>query len=577
MDTAFILLSAFVLSFVALLVFIWSQSHGLFDRRASGAEIIFASGEIGQVEEPAASLQQQGQLQSAMNAVKAPPASQADAQALRDRAQADASTAPLVLFLFCCAVVWLLVASAAGLTASVKLHEPDWLTQQAWLTFGRIRTLHLNAVAYGWAPMAGLGIAMFVIPRLLNRPLMGARYALVGAMLWNAALIAGLGSVAVGISDGMEWLEIPWQIDMLFAAGGALMAMPLIYTLVNRRVAHLYVSVWYMACALFWLPVLFIVAKIPGLHQGVQQAAVNWWFGHNVLGLFYTPLALASVYYFLPKVIGRPIQSYNLSLLGFWGLAFFYGQVGGHHLIGGPVPQWMVTLSIVQSMMMIIPVLAFTVNQYQTLQGHLGALRHSPTLRFIGVGGLMYTVSSIQGSFEALRSMNAVTHFTHYTVGHAHLGLYGFVSFVFFGAMYFVLPRVTAREWPYPRLISAHFWLAFIGIAIYFLSLTVGGWLQGSAMLDAKQPFMSSVALTLPYLRGRSVGGGLMVLSHLVFAWHFISLVLQRGPQRQGAAVLSGQWNKGGARWKARSSCWPGPSPSRAAKLRKACEVSSMP
>ena len=548
MDTAFILLSAFVLSFVALLVFIWSQSHGLFDRRASGAEIIFASGEIGQVEEPAASLQQQGQLQSAMNAVKAPPASQADAQALRDRAQADASTAPLVLFLFCCAVVWLLVASAAGLTASVKLHEPDWLTQQAWLTFGRICTLHLNAVAYGWAPMAGLGIAMFVIPRLLNRPLMGARDALVGAMLWNAALIAGLGSVAVGISDGMEWLEIPWQIDMLFAAGGALMAMPLIYTLVNRRVAHLYVSVWYMACALFWLPVLFIVAKIPGLHQGVQQAAVNWWFGHNVLGLFYTPLALASVYYFLPKVIGRPIQSYNLSLLGFWGLAFFYGQVGGHHLIGGPVPQWMVTLSIVQSMMMIIPVLAFTVNQYQTLQGHLGALRHSPTLRFIGVGGLMYTVSSIQGSFEALRSMNAVTHFTHYTVGHAHLGLYGFVSFVFFGAMYFVLPRVTAREWPYPRLISAHFWLAFIGIAIYFLSLTVGGWLQGSAMLDAKQSFMSSVALTLPYLRGRSVGGGLMVLSHLVFAWHFISLVLQRGPQRQGAAVLSVQWNKGGAR-----------------------------
>ena len=545
MDTAFILLSAFVLSFVALLVFIWSQSQGLFDRRASGAEIIFAPGEIGHIEEPAVSRQQQGQLQSAMDAgVRS--GAQADAQSLLDRAQADASTAPLVLFLFCCAVVWLLVASAAGLTASVKLHEPDWLVQQAWLTFGRIRTLHLNAVAYGWAPMAGLGIAMFVIPRLLKRPLMGARYAMLGAVLWNAALITGLGSVAVGISDGMEWLEIPWQIDLLFAAGGALMAMPLIYTLVNRRVEHLYVSVWYMACALFWLPVLFIVAKIPGLHQGVQQAAVNWWFGHNVLGLFYTPLALASVYYFLPKVIGRPIQSYNLSLLGFWGLAFFYGQVGGHHLIGGPVPQWMVTLSIVQSMMMIIPVLAFTVNQYQTLQGNLRALRYSPTLRFIGVGGPMYTVSSIQGSFEALRSMNAVTHFTHYTVGHAHLGLYGFVSFVFFGAMYFVLPRVTAREWPYPRLISVHFWLAFIGIGIYFVSLTVGGWLQGSAMLDAKQSFMSSVAITLPYLRGRSVGGGLMVLSHLVFAWHFMSLVLQRGPQRQGAAVLSVQWQKGG-------------------------------
>lgn len=545
MSTAFILLSAFVLSFVALLVFIWSQSRGLFDRHPRGAEVIFETGELGQAEEPAATQVAQAQLQDLLDAQsQALHRPTADLAALQERAQADASTGPLVLFFFCCAVVWLVVASAAGLTASLKLHEPDWLVSHAWLTFGRIRTLHLNAVAYGWAPMAGLGITMFVIPRLLKTPLMGARYALVGAILWNAALIAGLGSIAAGINDGLEWLEIPWQIDVLFAIGGALMAMPLIYTLVNRRVGHLYVSVWYMACALFWLPVLFVVAKIPGLHQGVQQAAVNWWFGHNVLGLFYTPLALASVYYFLPKVIGRPIQSYNLSLLGFWGLAFFYGQVGGHHLIGGPVPQWLTTLSIVQSMMMIIPVVAFTVNQYQTLKGHMSVMRFSPTLRFIGVGGLMYTASSIQGSFEALRSINAVTHFTHYTVGHAHLGLYGFVSLVFFGAMYFVLPRITAREWPYPKLITAHFWLATTGIAIYFLSLTVGGWLQGQAMLDAKQPFMASVAVTLPYLQGRSVGGSLMVLSHLVFAWHFVGLVLNLGPQRQEAARFSTVWTK---------------------------------
>jgi len=234
----------------------------------------------------------------------------------------------------------------------------------------------------------GLGVALFIIPRLLKTPLIGARYAFVGAVLCNAALVAGLGSVGAGISDGLEWLEIPWQIGTLFALGGAPIALPLVFTLINRKVSHLYVSVWYMACALFWLPVLFVVAKFPGLHIGVEQATMNWWFGHNVLGLFYTPLALASVYYFLPKVIGRPIQSYNLSLLGFWGLAFFYGQVGGHHLIGGPVPGWTVTLSIVQSMMMIIPVAAFTVNQFQTLNGHLSAFRFSPTLRFIGVGGL---------------------------------------------------------------------------------------------------------------------------------------------------------------------------------------------
>jgi len=539
MNTVAILLSAFVLSFVALMVFIWSQRWGLFDRRSRGAEVIFAPGEIGQVEEPSVTAAAHDALQTAVDRAGAPAGDPAAAaRELEERAQADASTGPLVLFFFACAVVWLLVASAAGLTASLKLHEPDWLVQQAWLTFGRIRTIHLNAVAYGWAPMAGLGISLFVIPRLLKTPLMGARFAFVGAVLWNAALIAGLGSIAAGVNDGLEWLEIPWQIGALFAAGGALIGMPLVMTLVNRRVDHLYVSVWYMGCALFWLPVLFIVAKMPGLHQGAQQGAMNWWFGHNVLGLFYTPLALASVYYFLPKIIGRPIQSYNLSLLGFWGLAFFYGQVGGHHLIGGPVPEWMITLSIVQSMMMIIPVAAFTVNQYQTLKGHLRALLHSPTLRFIGVGGLMYTASSVQGSFEALRSVNAVTHFTHFTVGHAHLGLYGFVSLVFFGAMYFAMPRITAREWPYPRLISAHFWLVTAGIAVYFVSLTIGGWLQGEAMLDAARPFMDSVAVTLPYLKARSVGGALMVAGHLVFAAHFAAMVLRFGPRRERPALF---------------------------------------
>lgn len=538
MNTVAILLSAFVLSFVALLVFIWSQRTGLFDRSSKGAEVIFAPGEIGRIEEPAATAAERGALQRTVDTAQGGATGHHDSDELRERARADASTGPVVFFFFCCAIVWLLVASAAGLTASIKLHEPDWLVQQAWLTFGRIRTIHLNAVAYGWAPMAGLGVALFIIPRLLKTPLIGARYAFVGGVLWNAALIAGLGSIGAGISDGLEWLEIPWQIGTLFALGGALIALPLVFTLVNRRVDHLYVSVWYMACALFWIPVLFIVAKVPGVHRGIEQATMNWWFGHNVLGLFYTPLALASVYYFLPKIIGRPIQSYNLSLLGFWGLAFFYGQVGGHHLIGGPVPQWMVTLSIVQSMMMIIPVAAFTVNQYQTLQGHLGTLRDSPTLRFIGVGGLMYTASSFQGSVEALRSVNVITHFTHYTVAHAHLGLYGFVSFVFFGAMYFTMPRVTAREWPYPWMISAHFWLVSTGFAIYFISLTVGGWLQGEAMLDAAKPFMDSVAVTLPYLKGRSVGGSLMVLGHLVFALHFVLLVTNFGPQRDKPALF---------------------------------------
>jgi len=537
-STSVILAAAFVISFVALLVFIWSQRRGLFRRDSTGATVIFGSDEIGRVEEPAVAATTARKMQSQVDQATGNVATEINSDDLQMRAAADASSAPVVFFMFCAAFVWLLTATAAGLLASYKLHSPDFLSQYAWLTFGRVRTIHLNAVAYGWAPMAGLGIAMFVLPRLFGRPLLGGRFAILGAALWNAALISGLYSIALGINDGLEWLEIPWQIDILFIAGGFLVGVPLVLTLARRKVEHLYVSVWYMACALFWFPVMFVVANLPGLHRGVEQATMNWWFGHNVLGLFYTPLALAAVYYFLPKVIGRPVQSYNLSLVGFWGLAFFYGQVGGHHLIGGPVPDWLITLSIVQSVMMVLPVAAFTINQYQTLDGYLPVLRHSPTLRFIGLGGLMYTASSLQGSFEALRSVNAVTHFTHYTVGHSHLGMYAFVTLVFFGAMYFIVPRITRREWPYPRLIAAHFWLVSIGVAIYVSALCIGGWLQGKAMLDASRPFMDSVAITLPYLKIRTFGGALMGLGHVVFAVHFAFMIFELGPRRIGATLL---------------------------------------
>ena len=262
----------------------------------------------------------------------------------------------------------LLVASAAGLTVSIKLHEPGLAGQQAWLTFGRIRTLHLNVVAYGWAPMAGLGIALFVIPRRSRRRC-SARAMPSSARCWNAALIAGLGRAA-GINDGLEWLgDSRGRSASLFAVGGALIGLPLVFTLVNRRVEHLRVGLVHGLRAVLAAGAVRR-RQAARAAPGVQQAAMNWWFGHNVLGLFTRALALASVYYFLPKVIGRPIQSYNLlaaRLLG--GLAFYGSPVGGHHLIGGPVPEWMVTLSIVQSMMMIIPVAAFTVNQYQTLRG----------------------------------------------------------------------------------------------------------------------------------------------------------------------------------------------------------------
>ena len=539
MDSAVLsLLGAFLLSIIGLFVFIWSLRKGLLHENPVAASVIFARGEIGQVDDPALAEVEQDVMQHAVKkgGIETDLANPAD---LQDRIAADRSSAFPVFMFIVFACLWLVVGSIAGLIGSIKLHEPDWLTNYAWLTFGRIRTVHLTAVLYGWITNAALGMIVWLLPRLLRTRLEGAIWVMMGGALINTGIAGGIGAISTGWTAGMEYLEIPWQIAIFMFVGFVLVILPLLFTLSSRKVEHLYVSVWYIVAALLWIALLFLVGKMPGVHTGVQQATTNWWYGHNVLGLWFTPVSVGAIYYFLPKIIGRPIRSYNLSLLGFWTLAFFYGQVGGHHLIGGPVPSWLITLSIVQSGMMVVPVIAFGINMGLTMKGRMHLARYSPTLRFMMFGGFMYLASSFQGSLEALRSVNRVAHFTHFTVAHAHLGAYAFVTMVLFGAIYFMMPRVLQWEWPYPRLITLHFWLAVVGILIYFVGLSIGGWLQGLAMLDSARPFMESVTLTMPYLKARSVGGGLMVLSHLVFVGHFLAMALRFGPNRAGAALFS--------------------------------------
>ena len=535
--TAALLLATFILSLFALFLYIWSMSKGMFGQNVNAALTIFSKNEVGVVDDPAATVTQLRELQEAVTG-DIPVSDALIQEELKARSEADQSSSLVVGICLTLSVIWLLVASVAGLISSIKLHSPDWLAQYGWITFGRIRPIHLNLVAYGWCSLAGIGVSLWLIPRLLKTQLVGAKYAIAGGALWTVGVFLGAVSIALGYSDGLEWLEFPWQVDILLVIGGGLVGLPVLMTLLQRKVDHLYVSVWYIFAGLLWFPVLFLIANIPYLHFGVQEATMNWWFGHNVLGLWFTPIGLASAYYLIPKILGKPIYSYNLSLLGFWSLAFFYSQVGGHHLIGGPVPTWLITMSIVQSVMMVIPVFAVTVNLHMTVLGNFKALIYSPTLRFIVLGTMLYTAASVQGSLEALRSINTVTHFTHFTVAHAHLGLYGFFSMVMFGAIYFIMPRVMNWEWPYPRLISLHFWLVFIGFLIYFIWLSIGGWLQGLAMLDPDKPFMQSVAVTLPYLQARSIGGALMTLGHFVFAFHFFAMGWKFGPKRLGASLI---------------------------------------
>lgn len=531
---AFLLAMTLLISVGGLALLVWALANDQFGLGQKAAETIFAPGEIGKIEDPAAPDAIQRRMQKESDAGHVTP----DSQELFDRLVADTSSRVPVMVWLTSSIVWLLLGSVFGVIASVKLHLPDWLVQEAALTFGRIRPAHLNVVAYGWASMAGIGVGIWLIPRLFKTALVGGGYTVVGAAFWNIGMVVGTISILAGLSDGLEWLEFPWQVDIALVIGGALAAVPLVMTLMQKRVGHLYVSAWYLIAALVWFPMLFITANVPNLFGGVEQAMLNWWFAHNVLGLWMTPLGLAAAYYFIPKIIGKPIHAYGLSLIGFWALALFYSQVGLHHLIGGPIPTWAITISIVHSVMMVIPVIAVAINHHMTMIGSFKLMVHSPTLRFVVLGAMMYTLASLQGSMEALRSVNTITHFTHYTVAHAHLGVYGFLSFVLFGSMYFIMPRLLNWEWPYAWAISLHFWLVLIGWAVYFVPLSVGGWLQGLAMLDASRPFMDSVALTQPYLISRSVGGSLMTLGHLVFAAHFLMMLRRKGRQRVGPIRL---------------------------------------
>lgn len=436
----------------------------------------------------------------------------------------DRSARGPILYFLLSSVFWLVIASVLGLLVSLKLHSPDLLSTYDVLTFGKLRTLHLNLIAYGWLSFAGLGLSLWLVPRITKVPLQSPAILGVAGTLWNIGVVLGCAGILAGVTDGLEWLEFWWPIDILLAVAGALVAIPLFRTVVQSQEEHLYVTLWYTLAAFVWFPVLFVIANTHFMHSGVQQGIVNWWFAHNVLGLWVTPLGLGVVYYLLPKIIGHPVASYQLSLFGFWGLALFYSQVGAHHLIGSPSPTWLINVSIVMSVGMVIPVVTVAINHHVSAFRHLHVLRDSVVLRFIVFGAMMYTVSSLQGCLHSLRTFNYVTHFTHWTVSHAHLGLYGFTTMVFFGGIIFALPRLLDRDWPRPRLLNLHFWLAASGVLLYAVALGIGGILQGLELRNPAGSFEASLRVTLPYLVARSVGGSLMLASHLLFVYNIVDL-----------------------------------------------------
>jgi len=444
------------------------------------------------------------------------------------RADIDASCRDVLLPWYASAVVWLLVGSVLAMLASIKLHTPWFLADSEWLTFGRVRPAHLSTMIYGWASMSGIATLLWLTARLCKRVL-PFRLALAStSVYWNVMVAAGTIAILAGYSTSVEWLEFPWWVAVPLGAAFLVIFVATLYVFLDRRVEHIYVSQWYLFGASIWFPFLYIAAtlliQLP-LATGVTKAAANWWFAHNVLGLWLTPIGLASAYYLIPKVLGRPIHSYYLSIMGFWTLAIFYNWAGTHHLVGGPIPAWMVTVGIVGSMMMFVPVITVAVNHHFTVVGNFGVLRVSPTLRFTVFGAMSYTFVSFQGSLTSLRFVNETTHFTHYTIAHAHLGVYAFYTMVLFGAMYYILPRLVQQEWISSRLIRIHFWSTAIGIAVYWIGLTFGGVWQGAMMNNPDIPFLSIVEKMIPFLWSRTLAGLLLTAGHVAFAilvWHMV-------------------------------------------------------
>lgn len=441
------------------------------------------------------------------------------------RAYLDRKSRPVITTYLLSAIAWLLLGSILAILASVKLHLPDWLGESAWLTFGRVRPTHLNTMVYGWASQLGTAVGLWILSRTLRSAIPLTKAIVGGLVVWNIGLIFGTISILNGNSNGLEWLELPMYSMMIVFAGLFPSILAAFVMVFNRQTDQLYISVYYVLAALIWLPALLLVAYIP-TYTPIVEAGMNWWYAHNALGLWFTPLSLASAYYFIPKVTGRPIYSYWLSLLGFWSLALFYNWNGFHHLIGGPVPTWAITISISASVMMIIPVVTVAVNHHLTVVGVFDRVINSPTLRFVVFGAMSYTFVSLQGSLQALRSLNEVVHFTHYVIAHAHIGMYAFVTMILFGATYFILPRVLNFEWSSKKLIKAHFWLTASGIILYIVALQIGGIWQGLMMNDPTIPFLDIVEKMIPFLQSRSIAAGLMTTGHFIFAYLVVRMII---------------------------------------------------
>lgn len=453
------------------------------------------------------------------------------------------------------AVVWGVVGMLVGVLIASQLAWPELNFGIPWLSYGRLRPLHTNAVIFAFGGSGLFATSYYVVQRTCNVRLFSDKLAAFTFWGWQLVILAAAISLPLGYTQSKEYAELEWPIDILITLVWVAYAVVFFGTLAKRKVEHIFVANWFYGAFILAVALLHIVNNVAipvtfmksySAYAGVQDAMVQWWYGHNAVGFFLTAGFLGMMYYFIPKVVERPIYSYRLSIVHFWALIFTYMWAGPHHLHYTALPDWTQSVGMVFSLILLAPSWGGMINGVMTLSGAWNKLRTDPILRFLIVSLSFYGMSTFEGPMMAIKTVNALSHYTDWTVGHVHSGALGWVGFITIGSLYYLIPRLFGRTTMYSKsLIEAHFWVATIGVVLYIASMWIAGVMQGlmwravNADGTLTYTFVESVKATYPYYIIRMLGGALYLSGMLMMAYNVMKTIAGAKPVEAKIPVLS--------------------------------------
>ncbi|WP_302173360.1 cytochrome-c oxidase, cbb3-type subunit I [uncultured Hydrogenophaga sp.] len=435
-------------------------------------------------------------------------------------------------------VVWGVVGMLVGVIIAAQLTWPALNFGIEWLTYGRLRPLHTNAVIFAFGGCGLFAASYYVVQRTCHTPLFAGPLAAFTFWGWQAVIVLAAITLPLGLTSGKEYAELEWPIDVLITLVWVSYAVVFFGTVGMRKVRHIYVANWFFGAFILAVAVLHLVnsAAVPvdlfksySAYAGVQDAMVQWWYGHNAVGFFLTAGFLGMMYYFIPKQAERPVYSYRLSIVHFWALIFTYMWAGPHHLHYTALPDWTQSVGMAFSLILLAPSWGGMINGIMTLSGAWHKLRDDPILRFLIVSLSFYGMSTFEGPMMSIKTVNALSHYTDWTIGHVHSGALGWVGLVTMGSMYYLIPRLYGQKQMYSvPAIELHFWTATIGIVLYIAAMWIAGVMQG-LMWRSVNPdgsltytFVESVKATFPFYVIRLAGGLLYLGGMLVMLWNVV-------------------------------------------------------